>query len=195
MAGEVISRSNMQSIFGSGSWTNQYDYSNPNNTYWIAAAVITVQLTTNASGLASNRGSITVYKWDGPGTTSFTQYSSGSTRGGWGASDNTWRFVHNCSESYNSRDISNIHLWKFVVSTSGGGTKTFSVRAGGVHSSLNNNPDTYAPGNLIRGCKPDYWASGGTYSSDEAFVSREGPQAHTGTIIDHTNGYYCYGEY
>ena len=190
--GDLINRANMQSMFPhSDGWDASTDISSPNNTWWIAAPVITVQLYTNASGLSSNSGSITVYKWNGPGTTTFTQYSSGSTKGGWGASNNTWRFTHNNSESYNSRDNSNIHLWKFVVSTSGGGTKTLSLRAGGIHSNLNTNGNTYQTGALIRGIKPDWWGNGGTYSSDSAFVNSENPNAITGTLIDITNGNYC----
>ena len=181
----------MQSAYGTG-WTVSHEYESPNNTYWVAAPVFVARLYTNASGLASNSGSITVYKWNG---SSFSQIASGSTHGGFGASDNTWRFVHNCSESYNSHDDSSIHLFKFVVSTSGGGTKTMSFWCGGVHCSANNNANTYKAGNLIRGISPDYWANGGTYSSDSAFVSGQSPDAHKGTPVTASNGYMSFTEY
>ncbi len=190
---DTIDRATIQSLFGSGSWKNSQTYSNPNNTYWVAAPVIIARLYTNASGLSSNSGSVTVYRWDAS-QGKFVQHSSGSTKGGFGASNNTWRFRHNCTESANASDTSGVHLWKFVVSTSGGGTKEFSLYAGHVGINNNANSDTYRSGGLIRGIKPDYWAKGGTYSSDEAFVSGEGPDAHRGTAIDHTNGYYCYAE-
>lgn len=193
--GDFINRTNIPAPSAEeNKWDASYDYTNPNNTYYIAAPVITVELYTNASFLASNSGSIKVYKWAGTGY-SWTQYDSGTTHGGWGASDNTWRFVHNCSESYDSTDTSGVHLWKFEVETSGGGTKRFSVRAGSVKSNLNTNANTYKRGNLIRGCKPDYWAKGGTYGSDNAFINGEGPDARRGTVIDMTNANYCYGEY
>lgn len=189
--GDYITRDN---IGGSTDWDKSNDYSNPNKTYWISAPVITVQLYTNASFLASNKGKITVYKWNGTGS-GFTQIASGTTHGGYGASDNIWRFVHNCNESYNAYDDGNIHLFKFVVSTSGGGTKTFSVRAGNVRSAHNKNQNTYAPGSLLRCCRPDHWASGNTYSSDEAFVNGENPNAFIGTKITAANSNYVYGEY
>lgn len=188
--GDYITRNN---IGGSTDWDASYDYSNPNNTYWIAAPVITVQLTTNASGLARNSGNITVYIWDGG--TGFTQIASGATHGGFGASDNTWRFVHNCNESYNAYNDGNIHLFKFVVSTSGGGTKTFSVRAGSVRSSHNKNANTYKLGSLLRYCKPDYWASGNTYSTDADFINGENPNPYRGTPISTDISNRVYGEY
>lgn len=194
--GDFINRNNIPTPSAeSGKWDSSGDWSSPNATFWISAPVIVVQLYTNASGLASNSGTVTIYKWNGIGTTSFTQYASGTTHGGFGADDNTWRFVHNCSESYNSHDDSNIHLWKIVVSTSGGGTKTLSLRAGSIKSNLNSNSNTYASGNLIRACKPELWSNGATYSSDAAFVNGENPLARRGTWIDMTNANYVYGEY
>jgi hypothetical protein len=188
--GDLISRAKMQSAYGTG-WTTSNEYGSPNNTYWVAAPVFVARLYTNASGFASNKGSCTVYKWNG---SSFVQVASGSTKGGFGASNNQWRFIHNCNESYNAHDDSNVHLFKFVVSSSGGGTKTMSFWCGGVHCSANNNANTYKTGNLICGIKPDYWANGGTYSSDSAFVNGQKREAWRGTPISASNSYMCFTE-
>ena len=158
---------------------------------WVAAPVFVAQLYTNAGGLSSNKGSITVYRWNG---SSFVQIASGSTKVGFGASNNTWRFKHNCTESASFSDSSNIHLFKIVVSTSGGETKTFGIWCGGVHSSVNGNANTYKTGSLIYGIKPDYWASGGTYSSDSAFVNGQKREARRGTPISASNGHMCFTE-
>lgn len=178
-----------------GRWDASTNIDDPNGTWWIAAPTITVQLYTNASWLSTNSGKIKVYKWNGPGTTSFNHVYTGETNGGLGARDNTWRFVHNCSEDYDEHDDSNIHLWKFVVETSGGGEKTLSLRAGSIKSSVHNNPNTGKAGRLIRGCCPDYWMSGNTYKSDKEFVQGEAPQYRRGTQIDEDNANFCYGEF
>lgn len=181
----------MQAAYGTG-WTRSHEYSDPENTFWVCAPVFVARLYTNASGLASNSGVVTVCKWDG---TQFVQVAVGRTNGGFGATDNEYRFIHNCNEYYNDHDDSSTHLFKFVVSTAGGGTKTMSFWCGGVNCSANNNPNTYASGKLIRGAEPDYWAKGGTYASDEAFVMGQGPDHWQGNPISDANGYMCYGEY
>ena len=101
--GDFINRTKMQSAYGTG-WTTSNEYGSPNNTYWVAAPVFVARLYTNASGFASNKGSCTVYKWNG---SSFVQVASGSTKGGFGASNNQWcilRSVTVGSAEQNCRD-------------------------------------------------------------------------------------------
>ncbi len=191
--GDPITRANIQAKHGTG-WYKSHQFNSPNTTYWVSAPVFVVQLYTNASGLTSNKGSITVYRWDGSGT-GFTKVSSGSTKGGFGASNNSWKFNHNCTESASSKDSSDtIHLYKIVASSSGGGTKYLKIWAGGVNVNVNSNANTYKSGSHIYGCRVEIWNKGGTYSDDASFINGENKGVWRGTLISDSNSFMCYSE-
>lgn len=197
--GNYISRANMPTPIwdGQGRWDSGLDWDRPSvSIFWVSAPVIGAQIETVGVFLRNPEMWMTVYRWDGEGTTTFTQVADGYIKSS-GAETKTWTWAHNCTGSHSARDDGNTHLYKFYVRWEGAGssTLTLSLRAGSVKSTLNNNPDTYAPGNLIRACKPEIWNTGATYSSDADFVNGEKPSARRGNPIDWTNANFCYGEY
>ena len=193
----TITRNNLPTPqYDSGAWDAKGDWDRPQQIWWVSGPVIIAQIETVGVFLRNPEMWITVYRWDGIGTTTFTQVASGYIASS-GAETKTWRWGHNCSESINASDNGNIHLYKFNVTWDGAGasTMTLSLRAGSVKSVVNNNANTYSPGSFIRACKPAIWRSGGDYSSDSAFISHENPMARQGDIIDSTVANYCYGDY
>ena len=192
-SGDKITRANMPTPGAeSGVWDSSHEFIDPDTTYWISAPVWVVQFVVRSMNMQIiTTGTIAIYKWDGSsGFTLVTQRALVSQNG----RTEQYRFVHNCSENADERDNSNIHLWKFVVSSSGSGQKILSMRAGSVKSTVNSQPSTYAAGKKIRGCRPEIWNTGATYSSDSAFINGENPMARRGTKISWANGNYCYGE-
>lgn len=195
--GDKITRNNLPTPqYDSGQWDASGDWDRPQQVWWVSAPVIIAQIQTVGVFLRNPEMWITVYRWNGIGTTTFTQVASGYAASS-GAETQTWRWGHNCSESTNASDNGDIHLYRFEVSWDGAGssTMTLSLRAGSVKSTVNNRSATYSAGKLIKACRPRIWRSGetGGYSSDEAFVSGENPMARQGLRIDWTNANYCYG--
>lgn len=182
--------------YDSGAWDSKGDWDRPQSTWWVSAPVIIAQIQTVGVFLRHPEMWITVYRWDGPGTRTFSQIASAHIESS-GAQTSTWRWGHNCTESTDSSDNGGIHLYKFVVSWDGAGssTMTLSLRAGSVRSNVNSNYNTYTQGNYIRACRPEIWNSGATYSSDYEFISHENPDARKGSPMDWTVANYCYGEY
>ena len=196
-SGDKITRNNLPTPqYDSGKWDSKGDWDRPQSTWWVAAPVIVAQIETVGVLLRNPEMSLTVYRWDGPGTTTFTQVAYGYIQSS-GAETKTWRWSHNCTESSDQSDDGNIHLYKIVVwwDGSGSSTMTLSLRAGSVKSTVNSNANTYAAGKYIKACKPEIWNSGATYSSDADFVNNENPMARKGDPIDWTNANYCYGDY
>jgi len=197
-SGSKITRNNLPTPqYDSGCWDSKGDWDRPQKTWWISAPVIIVQIQTVGVFLRNPEMWIKIYKWNGIGTDTFTEIESAHIASS-GAETKTWRWGHNCSESTDESDTSNIHLFKIEVTWDGAGasTMTLSLRAGSVKSAVNSNQNTYAAGNLIRACRPEIWNAGATYDDDTEFVSGENPMARQGDPIDwNVNANFCYGEY
>ena len=193
--GDLITRSAL-----STGWLGSPSYSSKDITAWVCAPVLRVVFHQKTEGILTKTLRAKVWKWDGPGTTTFTQihHQTTTTRG------NTKEIIFNHNSNVGSpdkSDTSTIHLYRVRLESDGGSNATvyMQVYYGGVGHSSNTNANTYTDGELIYGIKPEVWKIG-TYgdsptSEDANFVAAHLRTSMKGTVITDSTKDYCCTEY
>ncbi len=155
-------------------------------TLYIAATGWCVINYLKTAGLQKKTHTATVSKWNGPGTTTFTQVRSQSTttRGSTKNIINTHNYTHGSQDWGDSGDI---HLYKVTLSSNAGSNATIYVRVQLFSA--------YVSACAVAG-KPIYGMAPfvGTYSSDAAFVNAYYRTNFAGTPITWANRNYCYSD-
>ncbi len=179
--GDLISRS----ILDDGVIVDQ-TFNTKSITLYIAATGWCVINYLKTVGIQKKTHNTAVYKWNGPGTTTFTQVRSQSTttRGATKQIINTHNYTHGSQDWGDSGDI---HLYKVTLSSNAGSNATIYVRVQLFSARVS---ACAVAGKPIYGMAPFV----GTYSSDAAFVNAYYRTNFAGTPITWANRNYCYSD-
>ncbi len=180
-AGDSITKANLDT----GAIVDQ-KYTTKSKTLYIAGTGFCVTNYFKTVGIIKKTHSATVSRWNGPGTTTFTQVRSQSTttRGSTKQIINTHNYTHG---SQDWGDTGDIHLYKVTLSSNAGGDATVYVRVQVYSARVSN---CAVAGKYIYGMAPFV----GTYSSDAAFVNAYYRTNFAGTPITWANRNYCYSD-
>lgn len=164
-------------------------------TFYIAATAFRVWTSIQGSWVwGYQEGSLNVYAYDkntgrfksSPQLSWFDSVQGTSNHAGCG-------FYHNF-EGGSSGDIHDCHLWKVVVyygDNDGDSTDGF-IQTGGLSLVPESIYNSYFKGRKIYCAKGDWWEQGGTYRTDEEFLSAQGYSCMRGTQISIATGTYKY---